>query len=117
MSDEVCMKVSRAALANMTCRFGCESPVIGIFHAPKGCACWPDQVQALCAQHASKMESSGPVTCILDFTEFEEIGDPTANLIASGPEAMNVLSDLTAESISDRLANFDDWGDRIRKPT
>jgi hypothetical protein len=45
--------VPRADLAALTCRFGCKSPVVGVFHVPAGCVCWRDPVQALCAQHGS----------------------------------------------------------------
>jgi hypothetical protein len=38
----------------LRCRHGCESRVVGIFHAPGGCICFDDPVQALCAQHAQK---------------------------------------------------------------
>jgi hypothetical protein len=59
--------VPRADLAALTCRFGCKSPVVGVFHVPAGCVCWRDPVQALCAQHANKVQSTGPITCLLDF--------------------------------------------------
>lgn len=32
------------------CRL-CKDPAVGIYHMPEGCACAPDPVQALCAQH------------------------------------------------------------------
>jgi hypothetical protein len=53
-------------LAKLRCRFGCDAPV-GIFHVPAGCICWRDPVQALCMQHFVKAESTGPITCIVDF--------------------------------------------------
>ena len=55
-----------ADLTQIKCRFGCDAPV-GIFHMPEGCICWRDPVQALCAQHVIKAESSGPISCIVDF--------------------------------------------------
>ncbi len=43
---------------DVECRFGC-GPSIGIFHAPNGCHCFPDnQLMALCAQHAIGLEAS-----------------------------------------------------------
>lgn len=65
------MKAAQEDLAAIKCRFGCDSPVVGIFHAPAGCICWRDPVQALCAQHAVTMESTGPVACVMDFREFK----------------------------------------------
>jgi hypothetical protein len=53
----------RAQYAGIKCRFGCEE-VIGLFHVPDGCHCWPDPVQALCGQHAITIESAGPITLI-----------------------------------------------------
>jgi hypothetical protein len=53
------------AWAEVECRFGCNAPPIGIFHVPEGCHCWPDTVQALCAQHAVKAESKGSMTLLV----------------------------------------------------
>jgi hypothetical protein len=50
------------------CRFGCAHP-IGIYHVPEGCACWPDPVQALCAQHFIKAQSTGPIELIVELSE------------------------------------------------
>lgn len=50
--------------ADLKCRFGCDGPT-GVYYMPKGCICWSDPVQALCAQHAEKAESTGPIYCIL----------------------------------------------------
>jgi hypothetical protein len=55
-----------AVLDRLKCRFGCDSPVVGLFHVPEGCWCWPDPVQALCGQHAIKAESPGPITCLFE---------------------------------------------------
>ena len=52
------------ALDSVRCRFGCTTPVIGIYWMPRGCACHPDQVQALCAQHAVKAEPLAGMTLI-----------------------------------------------------
>jgi hypothetical protein len=68
---EVWLQTKQENLAGLKCRFGCDSPVIGIFHAPKGCVCWDDPVQALCAQHFETMQSSGPITYIVDFAKFK----------------------------------------------
>lgn len=38
----------------LECRHGCSAPVVGLFHAPYGCWCFRDVIQALCAQHAVK---------------------------------------------------------------
>jgi hypothetical protein len=54
-------------MGELKCRFGCAHP-IGIYHIPKGCACWPDPVQALCAQHFIKAQSDGPITLIVELT-------------------------------------------------
>lgn len=75
MSTLVNLIASQQALAALKCRFGCQSPVIGIFHAPEGCICWTDPVQALCAQHACSMESVGPITCIIDFSKWSDVQD------------------------------------------
>jgi hypothetical protein len=42
----------------LKCRFGCDDP-IGIYHAPEGCICWPDKIQALCPQHVIKARNNG----------------------------------------------------------
>lgn len=56
-----------AALRAVRCRFGCDAPV-AIYHVPQGCICWADPVQALCAQHALKAQSTGAITMIVDLT-------------------------------------------------
>jgi hypothetical protein len=75
MSGEPAVKftVRQADLAAIECRFGCKSPVVGVFHTPQGCVCWPDPIQALCAQHANEAQSTGPIVCVLDFTEYEKV--------------------------------------------
>lgn len=58
--------------ADLPCRFaerGCASPAVEVVHAPAGCICWTDPVQALCEQHLLTMESAGPVTLILDLRQ------------------------------------------------
>ena len=55
----------------LPCRFsarGCQDHAVGIFHVPEGCHCWPDPIQALCAQHACKADSPGPIVCVIDFS-------------------------------------------------
>lgn len=40
------------ALLNLKCRFGCTDPAVVLVEFDDGgCVCWPDTVQALCAQH------------------------------------------------------------------
>jgi len=48
----------------ITCRFGCASPVVGIYWMPRGCVCHADQLQALCAQHALKATPLGDMLLI-----------------------------------------------------
>lgn len=52
-------------LDKLACRFSCDDPVVGIYYIPEGCWCWPDPVQALCAQHAIKVESTGEIICLI----------------------------------------------------
>ncbi len=56
---------SEAELDKVKCRFGCDDLVHGIYHVPEGCHCWEDPIQALCWQHASKAESTGPITALI----------------------------------------------------
>lgn len=73
MTDDpafVYLPVRRSQLAELRCRHvRCKSPPVGIYLAPAGCRCWTDPVQALCAQHACKVQSAGPVTLLLDLRE------------------------------------------------
>lgn len=68
MSD-VRFIVPQDRLAALECRFfpKCRGAPVGVFHVPEGCNCWPDPLQALCAQHAVKVHSTGPITVLLDF--------------------------------------------------
>jgi hypothetical protein len=68
----VLFRVSVEELRKLNCRFHphCNGAPVGIFHVPEGCNCWQDQLQALCAQHAVKVHSTGPVTKLLDFKIF-----------------------------------------------
>jgi hypothetical protein len=75
MNMKVFLEARKAQLAQLRCRFGCDAPV-GIFHVPAGCLCWPDPVQALCAQHAVTAESAGPITCLIDFRVFSHGNEP-----------------------------------------
>jgi hypothetical protein len=52
-------------LERLKCRFGCSSPVFGVYHLPEGCVCWPDPVQALCLQHSITAQSTGPIEVIM----------------------------------------------------
>ena len=57
----------------LTCRFGCDparNPVAGLYHAPDGCICYPDPVQALCAAHAIKGQQNNDMTPIIEREEF-----------------------------------------------
>jgi len=57
----------------LKCRFGCSmerNPVVGLYHAPKGCWCYSDRVQALCAQHAIKGQQNNEMTPIIEREEF-----------------------------------------------
>ena len=56
---------NRDVWEGIKCRFGCKEPPVGIFHVPEGCHCYTDPVQALCAQHAMKAESTGPIELLL----------------------------------------------------
>lgn len=97
---------AREELAGLKCRFGCDHPV-GIYSTPEGCVCWPDPVQALCAQHANEIESTGPVTLIIgrglaDFSRTE--CGPTAG------EARAQAIEECAKVAKDWLAVFADRG-------
>lgn len=62
------LKIGLQALQELRCRFaerGCRGAVVGVYSVPEGCACWPDPVQALCAQHLITAESSGDVTALI----------------------------------------------------
>jgi hypothetical protein len=52
-------------LEEVKCRFGCDDPVVGIYHIPEGCWCWKDPIQALCGQHALKVQSTGPIEALI----------------------------------------------------
>lgn len=62
------MTVPLVERGDVKCRFGCDTPAEGVYHVPDGCACWPDPVQALCAQHLHKITTDGPVTAIVEFS-------------------------------------------------
>lgn len=52
------------------CRFDrCNGAPVAIIHAPLGCLCWRDPIQALCAQHLEGVESVGPITILIDLRE------------------------------------------------
>lgn len=58
----------------LECRFsekGCPSPAEVVVSCPKGCICWSDPVQALCAQHWITLESEGPVEVLADISYVE----------------------------------------------
>lgn len=66
----VLLEAVLADLAAVQCRFGCASPAVGIYYAAQGCACYADPVQALCAQHALSMQSTGPIIRVVDFRQY-----------------------------------------------
>lgn len=50
-------------ITDIPCRFGCDGPTT-LFWFPRGCVCYPDQVQALCKQHeitAEPLESMSSI--------------------------------------------------------
>ena len=55
------------------CRFGCRDRAVGIFwfKGGDGCICWPDPVQALCAQHEIKAKQNH--TGVVDVTRFASV--------------------------------------------
>jgi hypothetical protein len=66
--DTLTLECGRDTLERLKCRFGCDAPVLGIFHMPQGCICWTDPIQALCEHHADRAQSVGPIECIADFS-------------------------------------------------
>ena len=52
-------QLNKPELRRVRCRFGCDEEPIGIYHVPGGCACFPDPVQALCAQHVVTISCDG----------------------------------------------------------
>jgi hypothetical protein len=66
--SDVRFDIPQDRLAELRCRFPtCSGAPVGVFHVPEGCNCWPDPLQALCAQHAVKVHSTGPISLLLDF--------------------------------------------------
>ena len=59
------MNINLAGLREVRCRFGCVDAAV-IVHVPEGCVCWQDQIQALCLQHYTKVQSCGPVNILMD---------------------------------------------------
>jgi hypothetical protein len=53
-------------ISELKCRFGCDAPV-GIFYLPEGCACFPDRLQALCAQHRYGVTAIDGIETLYDF--------------------------------------------------
>lgn len=64
------MLVEPANMAAMRCVFGCDSPVVGIFWTPQGSFYHCDQTQALCQAHATSVQSTGPITCVIDLKKY-----------------------------------------------
>lgn len=110
-ATNVLLHAEREKLAAIKCRYGCDSPVVGLFSTPEGCLCWPDQMQALCAQHASKIDG-GPVICVVDFRKFTDApGDwPTVAYILKGFAIKFARSKTTA----DENQHIDDAVEAIR---
>jgi dCTP deaminase len=88
---------------DVPCRFGCRAPAVGIFYVPEGCICWPDPVQALCAQHVVTAESIGPVREIVSFR------DPAAGKRAGGYARAAALTPARRTEIARKAANSR-WG-------
>lgn len=62
--------------SKLACRFGCDpdrNPVVGLYHAPEGCHCYPDHIQALCGQHAIKSQQNNEMTPIIERLEFHRL--------------------------------------------
>lgn len=53
----------------LKCRHRCTHPVVGLYHAPEGCWCFPDPIQALCAQHAIKGIQNNNMVLLLEREE------------------------------------------------
>lgn len=69
LAQEFEMQLNVQNLDTLTCRFserGCKSPPVAVIHAPDGCQCWRDPVQAVCAQHLMSCESVGPIHMLVD---------------------------------------------------
>lgn len=72
------------ALLNLKCRFGCTDPAVVLVEFDDGgCVCWPDKVQALCAQHWQTSEPIKGARAIASLAE----PPPTARRI----ELLNLL--------------------------
>ena len=52
---------------HLLCRFDEHAPATHLVEYSRGCVCWPDRLQALCAQHAHKglSEMPGRVVAVL----------------------------------------------------
>lgn len=50
---------------SLKCRHRCSSAVVAIVHAPQGCWCFPDPIQALCAQHVIKGMQNNDMSTLL----------------------------------------------------
>lgn len=55
----------------MKCR-RCDDEAVAVFEFPEGCACSPEQVQALCAQHAFKATPRSGMVLSNDLTVGQE---------------------------------------------
>lgn len=70
-ADEAERQLAEAAVDwdKLQCIFGCQHPVVGIYHLEGGCAVKPDQLQALCLQHKVSAESIGHMSTIVERLE------------------------------------------------
>ena len=57
----------------------CDDLAVAVFDMPEGCACRPDKVQPLCAQHAFKATPAAGMMLIKDLTEGERFTDHWLN--------------------------------------
>jgi hypothetical protein len=75
----------------LACRFGCHPqrhPVVGLYLAPDGCHCYPDQIQALRGQHAIKGQQNNAMTPLIERGEFKSRRKPTAIRLSPNQRAM-----------------------------
>ena len=60
----------------------CDDEAVAVFEFPEGCACSPEQVQALCAHHAFKATPRGGMLLSNDLTAGQEFTRAWLNGIA-----------------------------------
>ena len=88
----------------LKCRFGCDHPVAALVHAPGGCWCFRDEIQALCTQHLLKgLNNNANMSVLLTRTAVEHIA-----------RAANALIDVISQS-NELTAMFVRHGDLWRE--